>query len=242
MSSTTLDFGDVVSEAVERAGLDPRALTHSHMESINRSMQLLFIELEQDGAVGEYRMEYKTYPLANGAGGIILDADTIDVTKASLLIQGKPVPLGRSTREDFLNLSFPTNLGQPSIFFLMKSDPDAEDSLPEGVLTPPATANTPILVVWPQNGILQNLSIRVTRLRQHRMPSNLGEGLDTRRSWLPTIVAGLACHVARKWNPDLRQQLDLDYQAAMQGRQADEDHHPVTIGYRAYGYGRSRRH
>jgi hypothetical protein len=242
MSSTTLDFGDVVSEAVERAGLDPRALTHSHMESINRSLQLLWIELEQDGAVGEYRIEYKTYALAAGDGGVILDSDTIDVTKATLIIQGKPVPLGRSTREDFLNLSFPTNLGQPSIFFLMKSDPDGEDSLPEGVSTPTATANTPILVVWPQNGILQDLSIRVTRLRQHRMPSNLGASLDTRRSWLPTIVAGLSMHVARKWNPDLRPQMEQDYQAALRGNQGDEDHHPVTIGFRAYGYGRSRRH
>lgn len=242
MSTVPLDFGDLISEAVERAGLDPAALTHRHLNSINRSMQLLLIELETDGGNAEYRMETQSYTITSGKGGVVLDDDTIDVTQATLSIDGKPVPLGRSTREDFLNLSFPTATGSPSIFFLMKSNPGDDYALPTGVTAPPATNNTPVLVVWPQMGLSGTVAIQVTRLRQHVAPTAFSDTLDTRRNWLPTMCAGLAAKIAEKFNPAEEPQLAAKYQILLQGRKADENLHPVFIGYRGYGFGRHRRH
>ena len=244
-SVSNFDVGDLVDEATEQAGLDPAALTHRHLRSITRSLQLLFIDLETDGANAEYRMETKSYTLATSVGGIVLDSDTIDVTQAVITIDGKPTPLGRSTREDFLSLSFPTATGIPAIFFLMKSNPSADAALPTGVTAPPATVNTPILCLWPiaPSGALgSTVSIDVTRIRQHTMPSTFGEDIDTRRNWLPTLCAGLAARIANKYNPGEWERLNMIFEQMKQNRVADEDHHPVRVAYRGFGFGRARRH
>lgn len=245
MSTHTLDFGDIVSEAAENAGLDPSALNHRHLASISRSFQLLMIELETEGATAEYRIETKSYAMNPNDGGIILDSDTIDVTQATLSINNQPVPLGRTSREDFLNLSFPSQQGNPSIYFVMKSDLTGDFALPANVLLPPATTGTPILVVWPQNGLSNTLgpiAINVVRFRQHRLPTGLGDTPDTRRNWLPTICMGLSAKIALKYNPQIEPNLTAKYDALLKGNAGDEDHHPVTIGYRGYGWGRHRRH
>ncbi len=240
MSSTTFSLGDLVDEAVENAGLDPAALTHRHLVSITRSLELLFIELETSGANAEYRMETKEYDIDVGDGGVVLEADTLDVTQVTITIQGKPYPLGRSTREDFLTLSFPAATGAPSIFYLSKSNP-ADDILPDSVSGNPGNT-TPILQLWPLNGLTGDATVRLVRMRQHAMPSNFGSTLDTRRSWMPTLCLGLAAKIASKYNPADEPRLDSKYRAALLGREADEDHQPVIIGYRGFGWGRSRRH
>lgn len=240
MSSTTFAFGDLIDEAVENAGLDPAALTHRHLQSINRSLELLFIDLENNGSNAEFRMETKSYDIDVGDGGVVLEADTIDVTQASVVQAGKPYPLGRSSREDFLNLSFPTAQGAPSIYYLSKADP-LTDTLPDSVSGNPLKT-TPILQVWPINGLTGDVTINVTRMRQHAMPGNFGATLDTRRAWLPTLCLGLAARIAGKYNPEDEPRLDGKYRAALLGREADEDHQPVIIGYRGHGWGRGRRH
>lgn len=244
MSSVDLNFGEILDEAVERAGLDSAALTHRHLNSINRSLQLLFIDLEIDGANAEYRLETRTWTVAASAGGVVLDADVLDVTSAALIIDGKPVPLGRSTREDFLTLSFPTSLGNPSIYWLTKSirTTGNTEALPTGVTIPTANVDTPVMVLWPQNGLAGTTYVSATVLRQHTMPTTFGEELDTRRSMLPTIVAGLAAAIAGKYNPEMAGQLEGKYQDMKMRRLGDEDHHPVIIAYRGHGWSRGRRH
>lgn len=244
MSNFDFTFGEILDECVERSGLDPAALTHRHLNSITRSLQLLFIDLEIDGANAEYRLETRTWTLPADAGGVVLDSDIIDVTQASIIIDSKPVPLGRSTREDFLNLSFPTQSGNPSIYWLTKSirTTGNTEALPTGVTIPTANVDTPVLVLWPQNGLSGTTYVRATVIRQHTMPTTFGEELDTRRSMLPTICAGLAAAIAGKYNPADFERLDGIYRDMKQRRLGDEDHHPVIIAYRGHGWGRGRRH
>ena len=245
MSNVDWNFGDLIDESVERSGLDSAALTHRHLASINRSLQLLLIDLENRGANAEFRMETKSYLLASTYGGVVLESDTIDVTQASILYNPgggqKPYPLGRTTREDYQNLAFPTANGTPSVYWLSKSNPSG-DVLPIGVTAPPATTDTPVLFVWPQNGLPGTVYVQVTRMRQHAMPSNFGAALDTRRAWLPTICAGLAARIAEKYNPEIEPQLTQKYERALLQRDAEEDHHPVVVAFRGHGYGRGRRH
>lgn len=249
MSSTSLNFGDLIDEAVENSGLDPAALTHRHLTSISRSLELLFIDLEIDGANAEFRQETRTYTVASGVGGVVLDTDVIDVTSASLLFSPdgsnlKPYPLGRSTREDFMNLSFPTDQGTPSIYWLTKSirTTGNTEQLPTGVTIPTASVDSPVLVLWPQNGLTGTVQVSVSVLRQHSLPTTFGEKLDTRRNWMPTLAAGLAARIAGKYNPADWERLNGIYLDMKMRRTGDEDHHPVVIGYRAHGFGRGRRH
>ena len=65
-----------------------------------------------------------------------------------------------------------------------------------------------------------------------------GSGLP----WGETVVRGLAAAVAEKYNPEIFPRLELRYKEALMMRDAEEDMHPVTIGYRAHGWGRARRH
>ncbi len=58
MSTIEFSFGDLIDEATERAGLDPAALTHRHLNSINRSLNLLHTDIENNGA--EHRKEIGT--------------------------------------------------------------------------------------------------------------------------------------------------------------------------------------
>jgi hypothetical protein len=253
MSSTTFKFGEVIDEAVERAGLDPAALTYRHLTSINRSLELLFIDLENNGAQAEYRLETKTYSINFGDGGVTLASDTLDVTQAVLItnLDGqnpRPYPLGRTTREDYQTLSFPTQQGLPSVYWLTKSAAGykgavGDDVLPANV-SAPADGGTPVLVLWPQNALttVGTVQVQVTRMRQHALPSGFSDALDTRRSWLPTLVSGLAAAIAEKYNPEMYDALFARYQMRLQTREGDEDHSPVTIGYRGPGFGRARRH
>jgi hypothetical protein len=239
------NFGDLVDEACEQAGVDPSALTHRHLNSITRSLQLLHIEMENDGAVAEFRTETRSWELDADAGGVVLDADVIDVLDAVIVQDGKPYPLGRTTRQDFLSLSFPDATSFPNVYWLTKSIRTSgnTEQLPEGVTIPPAAVDTPVLVLWPQNGLEgDDIELRCNIYRQHAMPSALASELDTKRPWLPTLCAGLAAKLALKWNPANHEKLELIYQRLLRTSSAEEDRHPVVIAFRGFGFGRGRRH
>lgn len=269
MSTIDFSLGDLLDESAERAGLDPGALSHRHLNSITRSLQLLLTDVENRGATPEDRMQTVAVPLPQGYGAVQLPADTLDVTQASVFFQGKPYPLGRTSREDYQNLSFPTQLGNPSIFWLSKSQPPESVFLTNvvgGTYTPSldfsdgrntqnifmfpawpgggqatAAGTGPYLVLWPQNN-LGATQLTVTRLRQIGMPNAFGDQLDATRNWTETLCKGLAARIAEKYNPEAEPGLLQKYERALLERDAEQDHHPVIIAYRGHGWGRGRRH
>lgn len=249
MSSTTLLFGDVIDEACTDAGLDHRALTHEHLTIIQRQLELCFIELENDGVLEELRLETRSYALSLNVGGVVLDPDVIDVTTANVLMNldgngAKPYPLARTIREDYMSLSFPTQAGAPALYWISKSirTTGNTEALPVGITIPPANSNTPVLVLWPQSNLPGVTSVSCSVIRQHTNPIGLGGQLDVKRSMIPTLIACLAVRLARKWNPEALPELKELKQELMLSRSADEDHHPVTVAYRGFGWGRGRRH
>ena len=207
MSSIEFSFGDLIDESAERAGVDPAALTHRHLASITRSLQLVFTEIEKEGATAEYRTETLTVPLPAGYGAVQLPRETIDVSGVALVVNGAPYPLGRTTREDYQTLSYPSSSGTPSIFWLSKTIPPESaflnstlgaDYLPSLDFRDPrntqnlilypawpvggaplAVGEGPFLVLWPQNGLTAG-QLTVTRVRQINMPGGFGEQLDAR--------------------------------------------------------------
>lgn len=269
MSTIDLTFGELIDEASERAGLDPSSLTYRHLSSITRSLQLVFTDIENRGCPAEFRTDTLTVPLPTLYGAVQLPPNTIDVMQVAVLIAGKPYPLGRTSREDYQTLSFPSSRGNPSIYWVTKSAPpesffvnstlgaDYTPSLdfsdvrntqnflqfpawPVG--GPPQQAGTgPYIVIWPQNA-LTSTQLTVTRARQIAMPSGMGDQIDTSRAWMETIVRGLAAAIALKYNPEMQPSLQAMYEKALMERDADEDHHPVIIAHRAFGFGRARRH
>ena len=269
MSSIEFSFGDLIDESAERAGVDPAALTHRHLASITRSLQLVFTEIEKEGATAEYRTETLTVPLPAGYGAVQLPRETIDVSGVALVVNGAPYPLGRTTREDYQTLSYPSSSGTPSIFWLSKTIPPESaflnstlgaDYLPSLDFRDPrntqnlilypawpvggaplAVGEGPFLVLWPQNGLTAG-QLTVTRVRQINMPGGFGEQLDATRNWTETIVRGLTAHIARKYNPAEFANLWGQYKDELVNMAAEEDHHPTKISHRAFGFSRPRRH
>lgn len=121
-----MDFGELIDEAAERGGLDPAALEGRHIESIRRSMEYVQIELETEGAQAEFRESTYTATIAAGAGAFSLPADAIDVTSIQINDGTSAAPhitLARENRTTWAQLAAPTDAGQPTIFWISKSNP-----------------------------------------------------------------------------------------------------------------------
>jgi len=97
------------------------------------------------------------------------------------------------------------------------------------------------LVLWPQNG-LSGVSVQVTRLRDIAMPVGMGDAIDARRNWWETYCQGLAAQLAAKWNQPAAGPLEAKFMRTLRSRFQDENHGPVQVGFRAFGWSRPRRH
>lgn len=232
------DFGDLLDEAFERAGLDASAISHRHLNSARRSLLLLNTIIENKGGKPEYREETVDLAIPTGHGAVPLPAGTIDVLACAVLYpDGSVNPLGRTTREDYANLSRPSVAGTPSMFWVSKSMPNEQ-----GLLTPPAdVGDLKVLVLWPQNGA-GGIQLRVTRLREIGMPTGMGDQIDARRNWWETYCQGLAAALAGKFNQAAAGVLEARFQQTLMERFQDENRGPIQVGFRGHGWSRPRRH
>lgn len=272
-----MEFGEIIDEACERAGLDPAALEARHITSIRRSMTLLNTDLEQEGATAEFRERtYDTSIVAN-AGAITLPDDAIDVLNVQISdgqTGSAKINVAREHRDSWSMLADPTTPGQPTMYWLSKADPREEkilaihndvvrstsvtngwgdDGFSEGSFGGSALASlstaqmeaivpsgAPLLVMWPVAD--RAYSLTISYFRQHADPTFLGDDVDAPRNWLPTLCAGLAAKIAQKYALDRYPMLQAEYQTLLLQRQAEQNSHPVFIGFRGFGHPRRRRH
>lgn len=235
-----MEQGELIEEAAERAGLDPASLDHRHINSIQRSISLLFSDIESIGAHAEYRDVEQTIAVPLNAQAVPLPIDTIDVATVMVVdAQGQETPLARISRSDYMMMRRSTDVaGMPSGFWVSKSLP-TETARTTGQTI---ASESMLLVLWPGMG-LNGASVRVSYWRQIMNPTRaLGDTIDARRNWLETIVRGLAAKIAEKYNPDREPDLLAKYERAIADRRQDQNMHPVTLGVRGFGWSRSRRH
>lgn len=238
-----LTFGDVVDEAAENAGLDPSALTARHLNSMTRSLFLVFTEIENKGATPEYRVNTQTFTLVAGQGAIILPEDTIDVTEASFEDTSQGVaastPLTRTNRSTWIGLSDRTIRSRPTSFFVSKTLPAEMDLY--GIADPGGMTERKLLVLYPRNE-RAGTKVTINRLRYTGQPTNLASAIDARRNWLDTIQFGLAARTAWKYNRDRYSTLEGKFQGALAERLQSENRAPTYVGFRGHGWSRRRRH
>lgn len=231
-----MEQGELIEEAVERAGIDPASLIHRHITSINRSLLLLFTELERE-LDAEYRMVETTIAIAAGSKAVTLPATCIDVTDVNVIVgSGNKLPMRRISRQDYMqiNTSATTTTGTPSGFWVSKSMPGEISRLPGS----PSASDDLLLVVWP--AMAATGSLQVSYIRQITDPSTLGATVDSRRDYLEAMCRGLAARIAEKYNAERFNALEARYQSYL--IDLNQDRHPVVIGFRGHGWARSRRH
>jgi hypothetical protein len=260
--SFTFDAGELVTEAAERAGLDPSDLSSRHMISMRRSLNLTLQNLEIKSTDSEYRLDRITQSLATGVRAYELPVGTIDVLDLVITDTSSPGSFWnptRTTREDYMRLeAINTSNGSPTLYWVSRelpADPsfldtptntyggglyDAGSYGMDGTTTATnVDDDSYYLIMWPppQN---DNLAVNYYRFRKTQKVGSLAEDVDVRDHWYDAISWGLAWRTAQKFNPDREDRLEAQWlKHRDEARSEDRPRGDVIIGVR--GFGRSRR-
>lgn len=175
----------LMDEAFERVGVDPATLTSRHIASAKTSLNLMLLEWAGDDPDAKYRITQGTSTVASGTSNFTLATGAVDVV--DLVVEynsdDTDVPIGRVSRQTYLNIPDKTETGRPSMYYVDNS-----------------TLNTPKVYFWP----VPDASINVTYdyIRYVQTVTALSETLDSHRLWLEAITAGLSARLALKYNAE----------------------------------------
>lgn len=209
----------VIEEGFERCGRDPAELTHRHIRSAIRSLNLLQIEVENDHDL-PFRIDRVEQALTQGSWGFWLPVGTIDVLSAYLVRTVNSVdtviPMRRMSVDQWEQLPRANN-STPVQYAVSKSLPGEASLLDSGETAGAAGAwgddttqgsesyptHRFAFLVWPPSDSgTGSDSIVYHRLRSAQDVAALSDDLDAQRAWLDAVCAGLAKRLAVKWAPD----------------------------------------
>lgn len=207
-----LDAGELIEEAYERCGLEPR--TGYDLKSARRSLNLLAIEWASAG-LNLWTVDQQTLNLTAGTATYSLPTDTIDILDAVIRTNAGSA----ATQSDIVipRISFSTYSAQTNK--LVQGRPI--QFLVQRLIAPTVTfwqvpdATTPYQFVY-------------YRMRRMQDITSVDNTEDIPFRFLPAIAAGLAYKIAVKKAPDRVQMLKPMYDAAFQ-MAADEDRERATF-------------
>lgn len=254
-----LDFSDLLSEAWERVGIDPSSLSHKHLVSARRSLNLLLIEIEGSDVAEEDYLDQHVFYLNAGQRAFPLPADTVDVLDAISIVGTSEVPLGRVTRQDDLLNANRAATGQPSTYWISKtglSDPDLHDVQPTGfgsgafgiggfggagsTSSAGALARDAVYMMFYPLPSTAGTKVVVNRIRQLEKVLNLSDKPDVRRNWYEALCAGLAAKLALKFNEGKAGLLKSEWLEARAVARIESRERASILMY-GKSFGRSRR-
>ena len=225
-----LTVGALMEEAFEMAGIDPEAITHRHITSAMRSLNLLQTELATETPDAQFRVDQETGSLVVGSvasdARLSLAVGTIDVI--DIVVKGAndsaEIPILRTNRDDYLRLP----------------DKDTTALRPTQWYVDHSATNSPYIQFWPVPS--QIVTVTYDRLRWMQDVDTLSDTFDARRNWLPVMTAGLAQKIAVKFNGERLQYLTGEYQRLKQLAKLEASGRgTVIISTRGFGVTRRRR-
>lgn len=171
-----LNIRDLIDEAYERAGVEPRG--GYQLQTARRSLNLLLLEWANRG-LNLWTLESAVLTLVSGTASYALGADTVDVLEASLRDGDFDRPLSRASFSSYAKISNKQQTGRPTIFFVNRKA-------------------TPLLYLWPTPDS-SSLTVAYWRMRRmHEAPADTDKTMDVPFRFLPALVAGLAYSLAVK--------------------------------------------
>ena len=201
-----LDAGELIEEAFERCGLEPRV--GYDLKSARRSLNLLALEWASAG-LNLWTVDQQTLSLVAGTATYSLPVDTIDVLDAVLRTNAGNAALQSDivmSRVSFSTYSAQTNKllqDRPIQFLVMRTA-------------------TPTVTFWPIPDAAQSYQFVYYRMRRMQDITSVDNTEDIPFRFLPAIAAGLAYKIAVKKAPDRVQLLKPLYDQAF-ALAADED-------------------
>ncbi len=226
-SSYTFDpsFAALLDEALERAGIDPSKVSGRHIKSAKMSLNLMFADWAAADGDAIYRVDHLTTTVASGTDNFSVASGVFDVLDITIAYgtSTTEVPVGRISRQEYLNIPNKTTTGQPSLYYVDQS-----------------TINAPVVYFWPVPAASTAVSYDCMRFTQTVL--SLSETLDINRQWLDAVAAGLALRLAKKYNPNRAALLEGDYGLAYRrARTAFKGRSQITISANGFGSGMRRR-
>jgi hypothetical protein len=183
-TSFTLDMGDIVEEAFERAGLELRS--GYDLRTARRSLNLMLLEWQNRG-LNLWTVQSAELPLVAGVGKYTLTGDKLDIVEMALRTDA-----GNASKQSDLNMNR----------ISVSSYARQTDKLTEGRPIQYYVERTPAgitLNLWPVPDSRQSYTLSYYYMsRIEDTGSAASFNIDIPDRFLPCLVAGLAFHIASK--------------------------------------------
>lgn len=179
----SLLIADAVDEAFERVQVDLKSLNAEKLISARRSLDLLFIEWENEIPF-QCKISEVVINLAEDDADYTLDTDIVDIVCCITRKDGLDYPVFPMSREEYHYIHDKTiDAERPTRFFLDKQ-----------------TA-APVLYLFPVPDS-DDVDLRIFAMRQIQDTGGLRYTPDVARRFYPAVCAGLAWKLAEKYAPD----------------------------------------
>jgi hypothetical protein len=183
-TSFTLDMGDIVEEAFERAGLELRS--GYDLKTARRSLNLMLLEWQNRG-LNLWTVQSAELPLVAGIGQYTLTGDKLDIVEMALRTDA-----GDASKQSDLNMNR----------ISVSSYARQTDKLTEGRPIQYYVERTPAgitLNLWPVPDSRKSYTLSYYYMgRIEDTGSAASFNIDIPDRFLPCLVAGLAFHIASK--------------------------------------------
>lgn len=187
----TLD--EIFAEAFERAGVDPSAPGGRHLKSFFRSLRFMLNSEWSLNGVRQWMMQQETQVLTVGTGSFVLPAGAVDVIEAALIRNDKRSEMYMISRNEYLMLVDPGITGRPDRYFVDRQ-------------AGPMTFN-----FWRKTDSVGDAIIYNYFRQMQDTGAALQNTLQMPAYAQEAMVAGLAAHLARKFNKPMFADLWLYY-------------------------------
>jgi len=218
VSSTTtwtLDAAEVIEEAYERCGLEPR--TGYHAQTARRSMNLLLADWANRG-IHLWMIASVSEALTASTASYTLDADIIDIMDVVIRRDGTDYSLERIARNEYQNLPVKTTEGRPTQYWV-----DRQRLAPVIHLYPTPENSTDTLRFY-----------KMARMDDINAAVN---NADVPYRFLPALTSGLAYYLAVKRAPERVEMLKALYEEDMvRAEQMDRDDTNLRVVPSLRGY------
>lgn len=175
----TLNVGEVIDEACDRAGIPPKSSFLKHSPSIRRSLNLILAAWNSAG-FRQWQVERVTKALATGNPNPVLDPQCLDILGMVLSRAGNDTEVMPIGREDYLALPNKANRGRPDRYFVDKQ------------------RDKPVLFLWPVPENSTDTIIFDQYRRAQDITADTTQNPDVQVLWLEALTAALALRIAQK--------------------------------------------
>lgn len=186
-NSFTLDLGDIIDEAYERAGMEFRG--GYQYKTARRSLDLLMLEWQNRG-LNLWTVKNASQPLTAGTASYTLTPEKLDIIEATLrqdagTTDQSDLTMRRISVSEYSHITNKLTQGRPIQFYLEQS----------------STGLT--MNIWPVPDASYTINYYyLDRIEDSGKPAS--NNMDMPIRYLPCLVAGLAYYVALK-NPQAMQ-------------------------------------